>query len=229
MSKSKRQPQAARKLTTGDTPAPSSPLSLSAINSVELDAQAIKTREEQVARGWREQLNKQFTPSKANSAKPSTEPAVMGEEITYHAEIADVMTASPAELPTDHDDSKNAHPSQAGGENDNTDIEKENLMQTAKHDKSIIETDAGTKVDLRDMPAAKISSLKDGVKSLSDDGIGSLFGPAIEDDAKGVRSQIRELIQCEMQGELGQRFSRNLRIVIRREIAAAIDDQFDRV
>jgi len=32
-----------------------------------------------------------------------------------------------------------------------------------------------------------------------------------------------------LQGEMGQRFSRNLRAVIRREIAAAMDDQLDRI
>ena len=36
---------------------------------------------------------------------------------------------------------------------------------------------------------------------------------------------LREMIQEELQGEMGQRFSRNLRAVIRREIAAAIDER----
>lgn len=108
-------------------------------------------------------------------------------------------------------------------ENDIIETGKEKTMQTATQDKPV------SKIDLRDMPTTKVSALNDKAKTALDDNIGSLFGPAIEDDVKGVRNQIRELIQCEMQGELGQRFSRNLRIVIRREIAAAIDDQFDRV
>lgn len=54
--------------------------------------------------------------------------------------------------------------------------------------------------------------------------------PAQEDDAAEmlIRDTIRDMIQEELHGELGQRFSRNLRAVIRREIAAAIDEQMDR-
>ena len=44
----------------------------------------------------------------------------------------------------------------------------------------------------------------------------------------GLRDLLREMIQEELHGELGERFSRNLRSVIRREVAAAIDDQLDR-
>ncbi len=48
-------------------------------------------------------------------------------------------------------------------------------------------------------------------------------------DEATVRDVIRELIQEELHGELGQRFSRNLRAVIRREVAAAIDDHLERL
>lgn len=43
-----------------------------------------------------------------------------------------------------------------------------------------------------------------------------------------IRKTIRAMIQEELHGELGERFSRNLRAVIRREIASAIDEQIDR-
>ena len=45
----------------------------------------------------------------------------------------------------------------------------------------------------------------------------------------GLQDLIREIIQEELHGELGQRFSRNLRAVIRREVAAAIDDHLERL
>lgn len=102
-------------------------------------------------------------------------------------------------------------------------------MQTATQTKPLSDSGIKQNVDLRDERPAKLEAVKDATQLLAVDGLGSLFGPVIEDDVKGVRSQIREMIQGELQGELGQRFSRNLRIVIRREIAAAIDDQFDRV
>lgn len=126
------------------------------------------------------------------------------------------------------DESKNARPLSAGVMNDATDMRKENQMQTATQINPISESDIATKIDLRDRKSVKEVNVQDGLKSAST-GMASLFGPIIEDEVKGVRSQIREMIQSELQGELGQRFSRNLRIVIRREIAAAVDDQFDRV
>ncbi|MDO5704957.1 MAG: hypothetical protein Q4G49_07775 [Paracoccus sp. (in: a-proteobacteria)] len=45
------------------------------------------------------------------------------------------------------------------------------------------------------------------------------------DVPQALRALIREMIQEELHGELGQRFSRNLRAVIRREVLAAIDDR----
>lgn len=44
-----------------------------------------------------------------------------------------------------------------------------------------------------------------------------------------IRSLLRELVQNELNGELGVRFSANLRVVIRREVAAAIDAHLDRL
>ena len=44
-----------------------------------------------------------------------------------------------------------------------------------------------------------------------------------------IRKTIRAMIQEELHGELGERFSRNLRAVIRREIASAIENQMDRL
>ena len=48
----------------------------------------------------------------------------------------------------------------------------------------------------------------------------------VEDPA--LRALVREIIGEELHGELGTRFARNLRAVIRREVAAAIEDQMDR-
>lgn len=48
-------------------------------------------------------------------------------------------------------------------------------------------------------------------------------------DVQAIRGLLREMIQEELHGELGARFSRNLRAVIRREVAAAIDDHMDRL
>lgn len=127
------------------------------------------------------------------------------------------------------DESENAHPPVAGVENDATDTEKEDQMQTAKKLTPLSDSGIAEKVDLRDEAPARPENAQDKMQPLTSGGLESLFGPIIEDDVKGVRSQIREMIQGELQGELGQRFSRNLRIVIRREIAAAVDDQFDRV
>ncbi|RNF35238.1 hypothetical protein A7A09_006340 [Paracoccus methylarcula] len=102
-------------------------------------------------------------------------------------------------------------------------------MQTAEELKPFSDSGIAEKVDLRLDDLVKSDSAQDKEQALTPGGLGSLFGPIIEDEVKGVRSQIREMIQGELQGELGQRFSRNLRIVIRREIAAAVEDQFDRV
>lgn len=49
-----------------------------------------------------------------------------------------------------------------------------------------------------------------------------------EVDDQAIRDLLRQMVQDELNGELGERFSANLRIVIRREIAAAIDTHLDR-
>ncbi|WP_374301902.1 hypothetical protein [Paracoccus sp. (in: a-proteobacteria)] len=49
-----------------------------------------------------------------------------------------------------------------------------------------------------------------------------------EDKDQDIRDLLREMVQEELNGELGQRFSANLRAVIRREVASAIDAQLDR-
>ncbi|WEF23636.1 hypothetical protein [Paracoccus sp. S3-43] len=48
------------------------------------------------------------------------------------------------------------------------------------------------------------------------------------DEEQSIRDLLREMVQEELNGELGERFSANLRAVIRREIAAAIDAHLDR-
>ncbi|WP_347139738.1 hypothetical protein [Paracoccus sp. SSK6] len=50
----------------------------------------------------------------------------------------------------------------------------------------------------------------------------------IEETEQDIRDLLREMVQEELNGELGQRFSANLRAVIRREVAAAIEAQLDR-
>ncbi|WP_304616901.1 hypothetical protein [Paracoccus sp. (in: a-proteobacteria)] len=45
----------------------------------------------------------------------------------------------------------------------------------------------------------------------------------------GIRAELSDMIRGELLGELGERFSRNLRIVIRREVAAALDAQMHRI
>lgn len=57
----------------------------------------------------------------------------------------------------------------------------------------------------------------------------TITGLSPEEEEQSIRDLLREMIQEELHGELGERFSRNLRSVIRREVAAAIDDQLDRL
>ncbi len=61
-----------------------------------------------------------------------------------------------------------------------------------------------------------------------DDAQPRLSEPADEEEAS-IRELLREMVQEELHGELGQRFSRNLRAVIRREVAAAIDEHLERL
>ena len=149
---------------------------------------------------------------------PADRPVGVPESYTINEELA--LSSG--------DENKNAHPSVPGVVNLATDMKKENQMQTAKQITPAPQAETVEKIDLRDRLPVK-GNTSEKVLKAAPDGMASLFGPVIEDDVKGVRSQIREMIQSELQGELGQRFSRNLRIVIRREIAAAVDDQFDRL
>lgn len=48
------------------------------------------------------------------------------------------------------------------------------------------------------------------------------------DGDRPIRELLREMVQDELNGSLGERFSANLRAVIRREVAAAIDTYLDR-
>lgn len=57
----------------------------------------------------------------------------------------------------------------------------------------------------------------------------TVTGLAPEAEEQSIRDLLREMIQEELHGELGERFSRNLRAVIRREVAAAIDEYLDRL
>ncbi|MBU3029924.1 hypothetical protein [Paracoccus marinaquae] len=56
----------------------------------------------------------------------------------------------------------------------------------------------------------------------------TITGLSPEAEEQSIRDLLREMIREELHGELGERFSRNLRAVIRREVAAAIDDQLER-
>lgn len=44
-------------------------------------------------------------------------------------------------------------------------------------------------------------------------------------DAEALRNRLNEMIREELQGEMGARFSSNIRAVIRREVASAVDDR----
>lgn len=57
----------------------------------------------------------------------------------------------------------------------------------------------------------------------------TVTGLSPDEEEQSIRDLLREMIQEELHGELGERFSRNLRAVIRREVASAIDDQLDRL
>ncbi|WP_148043615.1 hypothetical protein [Paracoccus methylarcula] len=156
-------------------------------------------------------------------------PDDIGNPVAAPQESPDSSRTAERSTSSQSDESSNAHPSDAGAVDDVTDIGKEKQMQTAEELKPFSDSGIAEKVDLRLDDLVKSDSAQDKEQALTPGGLGSLFGPIIEDEVKGVRSQIREMIQGELQGELGQRFSRNLRIVIRREIAAAVEDQFDRV
>lgn len=60
-------------------------------------------------------------------------------------------------------------------------------------------------------------------------GQGALAEAPPEADEESIRELLRDMIREELHGELGERFSRNLRAVIRREVASAIEDFLDRV
>lgn len=60
------------------------------------------------------------------------------------------------------------------------------------------------------------------------DAAATVTGLAPDEEEKAIRDLLREMVQEELHGELGEQFSRNLRAVIRREVAAAIEDQLDR-
>lgn len=71
------------------------------------------------------------------------------------------------------------------------------------------------------MPA-EVSQVIDAEESVATD------APAVTEDPE-LRSLLREMIQEELQGEMGQRFSSNLRAVIRREVATMIDQHLERI
>lgn len=50
----------------------------------------------------------------------------------------------------------------------------------------------------------------------------------LDDEEASIRDLLREMIQEELHGAMGERFSGNIRAVIRREVAAAIDQHLER-
>ena len=76
-------------------------------------------------------------------------------------------------------------------------------------------------------PAAEASSLR----TVSPEAVADEAAPQgfTDEDDEGIRDLLRELIREELNGELGERFSRNLRVLVRREIAAAIDAELSRL
>lgn len=57
------------------------------------------------------------------------------------------------------------------------------------------------------------------------DGIGEGAGPAPNLDEAALRAMINGIVREELQGELGERINRNLRKLIRREIAEFLEEQ----
>ena len=50
-----------------------------------------------------------------------------------------------------------------------------------------------------------------------------------EEEMAQLRSLLREIVREELQGEMGERFSSNLRAVIRREVADSLDRHLEYV
>lgn len=83
--------------------------------------------------------------------------------------------------------------------------------------------DASLRGQLQDWIRAE---LPEGLTMLVRDQMQDALRSAVND---GIRAELQAMIQAELLGELGERFSRNLRIVIRREVAAAVDAQVERL
>ncbi len=87
--------------------------------------------------------------------------------------------------------------------------------------------DPVSETSAKGVPAAEAS----GLRTVSPEAVADEAAPQgfSDDDDEGIRDLLRELIREELNGELGERFSRNLRVLVRREIAAAIDAELSRL
>lgn len=75
------------------------------------------------------------------------------------------------------------------------------------------------RVDLPERPLGKGELLAEGLEALPARGAGA---PILDEEA--LRAVINTIVREELQGELGDRISRNLRKLVRREIAQARED-----
>lgn len=87
--------------------------------------------------------------------------------------------------------------------------------------------DPVSETSAKGVPAAEAS----GLRTVSPEAVADEAAPQgfSDEDDEGIRDLLRELIREELNGELGERFSRNLRVLVRREIAAAIDAELSRL
>jgi hypothetical protein len=74
-----------------------------------------------------------------------------------------------------------------------------------------------------EMRAGARSSSGDGLADGLEDGVSAVAAPNLDEAA--LRRMINEIVREELQGELGDRINRNLRKLIRREIAEFLEEQ----
>jgi hypothetical protein len=74
-----------------------------------------------------------------------------------------------------------------------------------------------------EMRAGARSSSGDGLADGLEDGVSAAAAPNLDEAA--LRRMINEIVREELQGELGDRINRNLRKLIRREIAEFLEEQ----
>ncbi|MBC9247288.1 hypothetical protein H4P12_11330 [Paracoccus sp. 11-3] len=90
-----------------------------------------------------------------------------------------------------------------------------------------VDTSPQMSADDEDDKASSLITEVDAGQGIAEDEV-EASPPQLNADDPALRDLLREIIQEELQGEMGQRFSSNLRAVIRREVATVIDQHLDR-